>query len=55
MILYDNAFLPNWLLQGMFYIIPLIYLSIPDFLCQNDSLKRIVSTADCDSFYSNTS
>lgn len=31
-ILYDNAFLPNWLLRGMFYIILWSYVSIPD-LC----------------------
>lgn len=35
MILYDDAFLPNWLLQGMFYIIPRSHVSIPDFSCQN--------------------
>lgn len=45
MILYDNAFLPNWLLQGMFYITLQSCVPIPDFLCQNDPLKTIMSTA----------
>lgn len=45
MILYDNAFLPNWLLRGMFSIILWSCVPIPDFLCQNDPLERIMSTA----------
>lgn len=51
MILYDNAFLPNWLLQGMFYIILQSCVPIPDFLCQNNNFKRIMSRSlspDCD-------
>lgn len=64
-ILYDNAFLPNWLLQGMFYIIHRSCVSIPDlflfFLCvfvkmiiwRELCLLRLLLDCDSDWFHSN--
>lgn len=41
MILYDNAFLPNWLLQGMFCIISRFVCPVLISSVQNDKKNQV--------------